>query len=85
MAGKVFRAKSAFVVRDPDTGGRLHITPGFTVAEGHWVLAGRESLFEDVVEVAARTANPTSSVRPVEQATAAPGEKRSTRRTAAGE
>ena len=85
MADKVFRAKSAFVAPDPTTGGRLHVTPGFTVAEGHWVLDGRESLFEDVIDVAARTANPTTSVRPVEQATAAPGEKRSTRRTAAGE
>ena len=79
MAGKVFRANTSFSAPNPN-GGKVHIVAGHVVPEGHWLLEGRSSLFDDVVDAAQRTANPTTSVRPVEQATAAPGEARATRR-----
>lgn len=76
---QVYRPRSAFVAPNP-TGHRERFTPATLIPEGHWVLEGRESLFESVEAAAARTADPVTSVRPVEQATAAPGEQRATRR-----
>jgi hypothetical protein len=67
--GKILRVTKAFsVLSDPD--GHVY-TPGELVDAAHPHVKGREDCFETVeAHVSARSAN-------VEQATAAPGEKRS--------
>lgn len=71
MPRAVFRPRSPFVTVGPD-GVKHRFDPSTLVAEGHWVLKGRESLFEPVDDYVDR----------VEQATAAPGEIRNVSRTA---
>lgn len=69
MPRSVFRPTTSFVTSDPD-GAKARFSPQTLVPEGHWVLKGRESMFEPVEDAADR----------VEQATAAPGERRRTRK-----
>lgn len=66
----MFRCKQAFVTVDAD-GNRARFGFGDLVPDDHWAIKGRESLFEPA-ENAVR--------KEVEQATAAPGEKRTNRR-----
>lgn len=72
MPRTLYRPNQAFVTVDPD-GVKIVFSPDPSlgialVPEGHWVLKGRESLFD-----------PIGQELP-ESATAAPGEKRPVRR-----
>lgn len=73
---RVYRCRSAFVHYEKG-GARRRYQPGQLVAEGDPILAGREKNFELVDDFMDRTQ------QPVEQATAAPGEKRAVRPAAA--
>ena len=66
----ILRCKEAFAVTDSD-GAALVFAPGDLVDSKNKHVKGRESLFETVEASVERQA------RPVEQATAAPGEQRS--------
>lgn len=86
MATKYYRPRGAFVAVDSDGTNRLFVRdpiPDCLVPDGHWVLDGREELFEefnldDLVKLDSSV--PVSA--PVEAATAAPGEKRAAKRAA---
>lgn len=65
----ILRCKEAFAVTDSD-GAALVFAPGDLVDSKNKHVKGRESLFEAV------EANVERKARPVEQATAAPGETR---------
>lgn len=69
MPKSAFRPNTSFSTVDAD-GVKVIFTPTDLIPADHWVIAGRESLFEPVEDILSR----------VEQATAAPGEKRSTTR-----
>lgn len=79
MAKQVYRARQAFVCLDAD-GVKRRFDASTLVSEGHWALKGREHMFEAAEDVADRDPVQSVTARPVEQATAEPGEKRSTRR-----
>lgn len=86
MAVAIYRPREAFVALDPQ-GVKHHFSPETPVAEGHWVLRGRDRLFETAEEHAARIGERTSFVAvlpDVEAASAAPGERRSVLRAPAG-
>jgi hypothetical protein len=64
-SGRVYEAIESFSIQHPHGGHPVAVNHGDTVREGHWLLKGREHLF--------RLQTPRYEV---EQATAAPGEKR---------
>jgi hypothetical protein len=71
--GRLFVAREAFSGTSPD-GVPFVVNVGQTIREGHPILKGREIYVEEL----ARADFDTEPV--VEQATAAPGEKRRTKR-----
>lgn len=75
------RPSEAFACVDAQ-GVRRRFDPSMVVDVKHWAVKGREHLFEPVrdVDEAARSQATSFGPRGVEQATAAPGEKRSVRR-----
>jgi hypothetical protein len=77
-----FRARETFIAAMPDGVPPLTVNAGKIIAAGDPILLGREPLFEEIDEAAARDAQTRiHRAAPVEQATAAPGERRPTRRT----
>lgn len=69
MAGKIYVAKTSAVL-DTEDGGRVAITGGVTrVREGHPLLRGRESMFEEIgvhyeVETARQAPEPEAKPEP---------------------
>ena len=74
MARRLFVAKEAFSGTDAD-GVPFVVNAGQTIREGHPLLKGREVYVEELSK-----ADWEYDDAPVEQATAAPGEKRTTKR-----
>lgn len=72
----LLRAMDSFKVPDPDGGPARMVLAGSDVTDDDPVVKGREHLFVPAEEFADRNA------RPIESATAAPGEIRTTRRPA---
>lgn len=82
MAKQAYRAVEAFVCVDGD-GVKRRFDPTTLVSEGHWALKSHRGMFEPIEDADTRATH-TQSIgprHPVEQGTAAPGEKRSTRRS----
>lgn len=75
------RPTQAFTCVDKD-GVKRRFDPSMLVRVGHWAVKGRESLFAEARDddELARDRITSVTARPVEQATAAPGEKRAARR-----
>lgn len=75
------RPTQAFTCVDKD-GTKRRFDPSMLVRAGHWAVKGRASLFEEARDddELARDRITSVTVRPVEQATAEPGEKRAARR-----
>ncbi|MFC5996946.1 hypothetical protein ACFQE5_22300 [Pseudonocardia hispaniensis] len=75
------RPTQAFVCVDTD-GVKRRFDPTMLLLVGHWAIEGREDLFAPARDVDQVERERVTAVgpRPVEQATAAPGERRATRR-----
>jgi hypothetical protein len=65
----LYRPTQTIVCANPDGGRPVVLDPSTIINEKHWAYQGREQLFEPVEQTAER----------VEQATAAPGERRTLR------
>lgn len=63
-------------------GVKRRFDPSMLISSGHWAIKGRERLFEPArdADQVARDLETAIGPREVERATAAPGEKRPTRR-----